>query len=285
MNNEYITRKEAANIAGVSDQTISNWLSDGLILGNIINRISIVVNKESLINLLTNGKELSDCYKNIELLSAQKLKLESELKHQVDNLEQIKDCFNISKDEFKLIKSILYSIDFNEILNDREIEIKDHIISGKSISEIAEIYFLSKERVRQIFEKSLRRIAFRKKTTEFKSNLELKREIDYLKSTKNYTSYNRQNIISDFNEEEMKMRNLLLTKIDDLSLSTRAKNVINLDFRNIKTLGQLCELTESDIIKNRCCGKKTLNEIKEHVKALGLSLGMNLEKYRLYDQN
>lgn len=285
MNNEYITRKEAANIAGVSDQTISNWLSDGLILGNIINRISIVVNKESLINLLTNGKELSDCYKNIERLSAQKLKLESELKHQVDNLEQIKDCFNISKDEFKLIKSILYSIDFNEILNDREIEIKDHIISGKSISEIAEIYFLSKKRVRQIFEKSLRRIAFRKKTTEFKSNLELKREIDYLKSTKNYTSYNRQNIISDFNEEEMKMRNLLLTKIDDLSLSTRAQNVINLDFRNIKTLGQLCELTELDMIKNRCCGKKTLNEIKEHLKALGLSLGMNLEKYRLYDQN
>jgi len=63
--------------------------------------------------------------------------------------------------------------------------------------------------------------------------------------------------------------------VNEIELSVRAANCLN--NANITTVGQLAQKTEQEMLKYRNFGKKSLNEIKEKLAALGLSLGMKFE--------
>ena len=76
-------------------------------------------------------------------------------------------------------------------------------------------------------------------------------------------------------EEKTKMKKLLNMSVNEIELSVRAANCLN--NANITTVGQLAMKTEQEMLKYRNFGKKSLNEIKEKLQALGLSLGMNFE--------
>ena len=76
-------------------------------------------------------------------------------------------------------------------------------------------------------------------------------------------------------EEKTKMKKLLNMSVNEIELSVRAANCLN--NANITTVGQLAMKTEKEMLKYRNFGKKSLNEIKEKLQALGLSLGMNFE--------
>ena len=81
-------------------------------------------------------------------------------------------------------------------------------------------------------------------------------------------------------DEKMKMKKLLNMSVNEIELSVRAANCLN--NANITTVGQLAMKTESEMLKYRNFGKKSLNEIKEKLEALGLSLGMKFDE-RLLD--
>jgi len=51
---------------------------------------------------------------------------------------------------------------------------------------------------------------------------------------------------------------------------------------NIRTIGELVQKSESEMLKTKNFGRKSLNEIKEILAEMGLSLGMNvdLKKFR-----
>ena len=76
-------------------------------------------------------------------------------------------------------------------------------------------------------------------------------------------------------EEKTKMRKLLNMSVNEIELSVRAANCLN--NANITTVGQLAMKTEAEMLKYRNFGKKSLNEIKDKLQALGLMLGMNLD--------
>ena len=76
-------------------------------------------------------------------------------------------------------------------------------------------------------------------------------------------------------DDKSKMRKLLNMSVNEIELSVRAANCLN--NANITTVGQLAMKTESEMLKYRNFGKKSLNEIKEKLAALGLSLGMTFE--------
>jgi DNA-directed RNA polymerase subunit alpha len=63
--------------------------------------------------------------------------------------------------------------------------------------------------------------------------------------------------------------------VNEIELSVRAANCLN--NANITTVGQLAMKTEAEMLKYRNFGKKSLNEIKEKLQQLGLSLGMKFE--------
>ena len=76
-------------------------------------------------------------------------------------------------------------------------------------------------------------------------------------------------------EENMKLKKLLNMSVNEIELSVRAANCLN--NANITTVGQLAQKTESEMLKYRNFGKKSLNEIKDKLQQLGLSLGMKFE--------
>jgi DNA-directed RNA polymerase subunit alpha len=76
-------------------------------------------------------------------------------------------------------------------------------------------------------------------------------------------------------DEKAKLKKLLNMSVNEIELSVRAANCLN--NANITTVGQLALKTEQEMLKYRNFGKKSLNEIKEKLNSLNLSLGMNFE--------
>jgi DNA-directed RNA polymerase subunit alpha len=78
-------------------------------------------------------------------------------------------------------------------------------------------------------------------------------------------------------EEIIRIRNLLKTRVDELELSVRSSNCLRA--ANIQTLGELVSKTESEMLKYRNFGRKSLNELTTILEELGLSFGMDVSPY------
>jgi DNA-directed RNA polymerase subunit alpha len=66
----------------------------------------------------------------------------------------------------------------------------------------------------------------------------------------------------------------LLRKVDELELSVRSANCLKND--NIVYIGDLVQKSEQEMLRTPNFGRKSLNEIKEVLTAMGLSLGMSV---------
>jgi DNA-directed RNA polymerase subunit alpha len=75
----------------------------------------------------------------------------------------------------------------------------------------------------------------------------------------------------------------LALKINEIELSVRSTNC--LANANIDTIGELVVMPESEMLRFRNFGKKSLTEIKQKLDELGLSLGMDLSKYGITREN
>lgn len=74
----------------------------------------------------------------------------------------------------------------------------------------------------------------------------------------------------------------LFRSVDELELSVRSANCLkNADIRYI---GELVQKTEQEMLKTKNFGRKSLNEIKEILSEMGLSLGMKLESFPTRDE-
>ena len=76
-------------------------------------------------------------------------------------------------------------------------------------------------------------------------------------------------------DERERLRKLLNMSVNEIELSVRAANCLN--NANITTVGELAQKTEADMLKYRNFGKKSLNEIKDKLKDLGLCLGYKFD--------
>ena len=72
--------------------------------------------------------------------------------------------------------------------------------------------------------------------------------------------------------EELPFNRNLLRKVDELELSVRSANCLKND--NIVYIGDLVQKTEQEMLRTPNFGRKSLNEIKEVLASMGLSLGM-----------
>jgi len=71
----------------------------------------------------------------------------------------------------------------------------------------------------------------------------------------------------------------LLRNVDELELSVRASNCLKT--ANIRTIADLVQKTEPELLKTKNFGKKSLNEIKTILGEMGLALGMRLDPEEL----
>jgi DNA-directed RNA polymerase subunit alpha len=78
-------------------------------------------------------------------------------------------------------------------------------------------------------------------------------------------------------EEKETFNENLLRSVDELELSVRSANCLK--HANIKLIGDLVQKTEAEILATKNFGRKSLNEIKEILTEMGLSLGMKLDNW------
>jgi DNA-directed RNA polymerase subunit alpha len=65
--------------------------------------------------------------------------------------------------------------------------------------------------------------------------------------------------------------------VDELELSVRSYNCLK--NANIRTIGELVTKSEAEMLKTKNFGRKSLNEIKEILAGMGLSLGMKVDDH------
>jgi DNA-directed RNA polymerase subunit alpha len=78
-------------------------------------------------------------------------------------------------------------------------------------------------------------------------------------------------------DEELKLNDNLFRTVDELELSVRSANCLK--NANIRLIGELVQKTEAEMLKTKNFGRKSLNEIKEILSEMGLSLGMKLDGF------
>ncbi len=83
----------------------------------------------------------------------------------------------------------------------------------------------------------------------------------------------------EFDEEVLRMRQLLKTKLVDLDLSVRALNCLKA--AEVETLGDLVQFNKTDLLKFRNFGKKSLTELENLLDVKNLNFGMDTAKYKL----
>lgn len=82
----------------------------------------------------------------------------------------------------------------------------------------------------------------------------------------------------EFDEEVLRMRQLLKTKLVKMNLSVRALNCLKA--ANVETLGDLVHYNKNDLLKFRNFGKKSLSELEALLDTLNLSFGIDVSKYK-----
>src|SRR6516225_6531864 len=79
-------------------------------------------------------------------------------------------------------------------------------------------------------------------------------------------------------EEKPQIKNENLNRsVEELELSVRSYNCLK--NANIQTIGELVQKTEAEMLKTKNFGRKSLNEIKEILASMGLSLGMKIDEH------
>jgi DNA-directed RNA polymerase subunit alpha len=70
---------------------------------------------------------------------------------------------------------------------------------------------------------------------------------------------------------------VLNRSVEELELSVRSYNCLK--NANIQTIGELVQKTEAEMLRTKNFGRKSLNEIKEILANMGLSLGMRIDAH------
>jgi len=91
------------------------------------------------------------------------------------------------------------------------------------------------------------------------------------------TEPEEEKVENEKDAELERMRKILSTGIDDLELSVRSHNCLKA--ANIKTLGELVRKDESELLKFRNFGRKSLAELSDIVDQYNLEFGMDVDKY------
>ena len=159
------------------------------------------------------------------------------------------------------------------VITDREEKIiRLYYIDGKTFEEIGREFGITRERIRQIQEKAIKKLKlFKKYFYDGKWCLmeELAKEEHqkYLETQKSYWKYEsaKQYILQYESGVFLPIRE---QKIENLDLSMRSYNCLKRI--GIRTIGDLLNFTYNDLIKIRNLGRKSMKEILDKIHDLGL---------------
>ena len=269
---ERMTRNDAAAYLGVDPQTITNWVNKGL-LGGYNDKSS----KRFWVNA-DDVKKYSEKYKMLsvseDLLDReQKELLASERKVNAKMQMLMHDALNVSSFSYdKIGGSLCTLLELTSQGGMREKKIMQAFFNGDRISNIAEELELSRERVRQIVVKAIRKFNY-----AIKELADLKQENNSLKEE--IKNVKMQLIMQEGEEEEQSEDvppSVFSIRLVNCNLPVRVLNVTKA--ADIDTIGDLVQYSKFEMVKFRNLGKKSLMQLDEFIHEMGLEWGMDKAK-------
>lgn len=275
-----ITRSKAAEILGVSRQTISNYIEQGLI-GSYKDHSIVYVNSEDIEKyaqkykmLAVNEKMIDDKLKEVE---AHKRAINVELTELRNRTTANgKLAANAVGMLFGVINTMSY-LNITPKLSYRESQMLKDIINGMTYDELSFKYDLTAARIRQIVDKTCNKLTYNEDATiaDIATNQDLRIVIENLKKKlkavqTSYDEYRRAK--GDVPISGVILSPLILGKdVNDCNFPVRILNM----FRgyNVYTVGDLLRKFhgKSDIAKIRNLGKKSIYIILDFIEENNLS--------------
>lgn len=259
-----ITRQEAADYLGTSIQTISNWVSRG-----VINAVKagkqIYIDEEEL-------KKIAPQYKIIiakeEGVAMKEKELDAKIIELETSIREVKEqCLHLNALNKRYICGSICELFKGFVpMNERDTNIICRYLRSESVQSIADCYGLSTNRVLQIIGKGL--YDFSQKVTDI--NI-IAKEVEYLRKENKVleaaVAVQRGKEID--NAPFLKFSERI---IDQKSLSL--KTIKRLRFSDIETIGQLVQHGRKDIMDIPKIGAKSMSEIEDMLKDMNLTWGM-----------
>lgn len=296
-----IQPREAAEMTGLTRQTIQNWIQKGTINVHKINKVNYI--DADTINALADTIEdvkaaEQAMLKEKELFEQERKEYARKLNNVRDKVWRIRYLFVITNSAIRtdFYKTMVHLMCAHGGLTPREGQVLTLLLEGNSYNEIAYKMEITHSRILQIANKAVRKskdlshIQHKLDDIELKDAYieDLKMRLDALKNelvAVENTKLMREKMeaeeyVAQRIQEDSKLK-VYTIKLVDLcqqhKVSVRAVNCCH--SLDIETVGQLAQRYKSDILKARNCGKKTLYELDELLESYGLSFGTDTQAY------
>lgn len=264
-----MTRNKAAEALGVTPQTISNYVKEGILGGFIGIKNTLYVNADDVDKYLKKYRFIAVKEEMIDRKIRELKDRENEINDRLaDTRKELLGAKSYKTPGAIILAKALFRAAMIPRLSTREMDIIDMYIEGESLQGIADVFSLTSTRVNQILAKALRK--FTEQTDDITANLrgnsELEAEIHSLKLSvaalkKEYNDYRLSH--GDTEDENPSCPpEILLKSIDDCGFSIRI--VIALKWTDIYDVNGLVTrfYRFEDILKIRNIGRGSLCEIR-----------------------
>lgn len=292
-------RKEAARWFGVEEQTISNWIKNGILTGRKIGRL-VFVDKETVTCHSDTLQELKQTEERLQrkLLGAKER--EESLDKRIEDIAKAETSVPTAMPQWmvkELFRAIINTAGY-DVLTSPEWQVLSDINDGLSISQTCDKNWISREvamkRIKSAFSKIQAMKSFsevRKECKELQKNNQilenmvefLNKELKVARDTIEANEAKReaielsyQNLPPIYQGEDgiARLREVLTWKIFDTTLSTR---IINALLPEIRTIGDIVIHEKRFFEGYRNLGKKSINDLEEFLELQDLSFGMDIE--------
>lgn len=284
---------EAARRLGVTDQTLRNWAAKGAINIKKVGKAHYV--DEDTIDALSDTAE--DIKRSRRLLEQLKEKQERETKEfmlMMHDKESRRRYYSLCVEKgmrTEFFATILEMMGQYGSLSVREVRVIKDRLFGDTLETIGQRYMLTRERVRQITEKAIRKAH---ELSWLKEKIDHIRDMETDMVTMKQTIANLSERLNKYEEQERRaateteeehrctlaesdaLCQLLTRKLTDCPFSVRSLNIMKHGL-NCETLGDVCKLQKIDFLKARNAGKKSLIEVDDYLLSQNLEWGMDVD--------
>lgn len=273
MENKYIKISEAAQIVGVTRQTLRNWCARGLVAHRNMRGPGGSVDLESLQKHADELLVISKIEANIE---AYKTKLKKREELLGTNLKEI----TVELQERQLLPKYMQALAAQitaylrmirgHIIKDKEAVVLILILKGKSYADIARMTQTTRECVRLVAQRAIRQLY------RLPVYAELLYETNVLRNENERLKRSLKSVLEKIERYEAideKQAEKLGMLVAEMPLSVRTQNC--LAQMGIKTVDDLCQLSPYELINQRNFGRKCLMEVDDALKSIGMKLKSN----------
>ena len=271
-----MTRNKAAESLGVTPQTISNYVKEGILGGFIGIKNTMYVNADDVDKYLKKYRFIAVKEEMIDRKLRELKDRENEINNRLADTRKELLGVRYETPSAIILAKALFRAAMIPRLSTREMDIIDMYIDGESLQGIADVFSLTSARINQIIAKALRK--FTEQTGEITENLrensDLEDEIRSLRLSmaalkKDYNDYRLSH--GDTEDESLfSPPEILLKPIEECGFSRRVISVLNWD-KVYDVNGLVTKFfCLDDILKLRNIGRGSLYEIKFFIEKHGL---------------